>query len=86
VRNLYEAIEGVLSVDIVPPGNGKQRIIEIALGVEYEDGTEVSICFTEACAWPTYIRTRANFCEQFRLTVTGPAGHDAGRRVDHSCC
>jgi predicted RNase H-like HicB family nuclease len=31
LRNLYEAIEGVLSVDIEPPGNGKQRIIEIAV-------------------------------------------------------
>ena len=33
LQNLYEAIEGCLSVDVEPPqsGNGKDRVLEIAV-------------------------------------------------------
>jgi predicted RNase H-like HicB family nuclease len=32
LQNLYEAIEGCLSVDVVAPkGNGKERVLEIAI-------------------------------------------------------
>jgi predicted RNase H-like HicB family nuclease len=31
LQNLYEAVEGCLSVDLETPGSGNQRVIEIAV-------------------------------------------------------